>query len=242
MALPANTGYLDESAGVVLPNNTATWATIGSSTWDSWLVWASAPADPMTYVSNVVDLEQVRSYTLKIVCDASGTVSYDVYTSNTGLFEGEETVTNIAAGSSGITSFNSRYYAVAVNVSNTSGNPVLRGFEMTASEATVTFAYNSLNTSTLAGSTSARTLVLPRSVSQIVDLQIQPHAGSYSMDVYVTDYPTATTLLPRIVSKTIATPQIALVGLDNVARDGIVDIQIRALPEQYMDGNNLLVR
>ena len=241
MALPANTGYLDESIGVVLPNNTGTWAN-SSATWANWRVWATAPADPMTYVSEVVDLGQTRSYTLKIVTDASGTVSYDVYTSDTGLFAGEETVTNIAANSSGIASFNSRYYAVAVNVSNTSGNPVLRGFEMTASEATVSFDYNSLNTSTLSGTSSARTLVLPRTVSQIVDMQIQPHASSYTMDVYVTDYPTATTLVPRIVSKSISTPQIALVGLDNVARDGVVDIQIRALPEQYMDGNNLLVR
>jgi hypothetical protein len=32
------------------------------------------------------------------------------------------------------------------------------------------------------------------------------------------------------------------VGLDNVPRDGVIDVVAEILPEQYMDGNNLRVR
>jgi len=64
--------------------------------------------------------------------------------------------------------------------------------------------------------------------------------SDFTLESYVTDYPTSTTLIPRIVSKTAGT--IALVGLDNVPRDGIIDVVAEILPEQYMDGNNLRVR
>lgn len=240
MALPSNTGYLDELANQVFPNNTGTWADL--TTWAEWTTWITEPVTPMVYVSTPVDLGQERSFTLKILTDATGTVDYDIYISDTGEFAGEETLTSITNGETGISSFTGRYYAVAVKVNNTTGNVVLNGFEMIVSDATVAMDLNSVDTSTLAGSNTARQLVLPREVSQIVDMQIQPHAVTgYQLDVYVTDYPTCTTVIPRIVSKG-ATPTIALVGLDNIPRDGVVDVQIRALPEQYMSGNNLLVR
>lgn len=240
MALPTNTGYLDELANAVFPNNTATWADL--TTWADWTTWISQPVDQMVYCSEIVDLTQIRSFTLKILTDASGTVDYDIYTSNTGEFAGEETVTSITNGDTGISSFTARYYVVAVKVNNTTGNVVLNGFEMIVSDGTVSFDLNAVDTSTLAGTISARQLALPRSISQIIDMQIQAHAVStYQLDVYVTDHPSCTTVIPRIVSKG-ATPTIALIGLDNVPRDGVVDVQIRALPEQYMNGNNLLVR
>lgn len=241
MALPANTGTLDQELSQVLPNNTGTWADL--TTWADWTTWITEPVAVMTYVGPVTDLITVRGYCLKIITDAVGTVSYDVYTSNTGAFAGEETVTTIASGDLSVPSFNSRYFAVAVKVAQTAGLNVLNSFEITTTDQTVNMDLNSVDTSTLAGTSSARTLVLPRSVSQIIDLQVTPQAvTAYNLDVYVTDYPSCTTVIPRVVSKSIATPQIALIGLDNIARDAVVDVHIRALPEQYMSGNNLLVR
>ena len=241
MALPANTGTLDQELSQVLPNNTGTWADL--TTWADWTTWITEPVAVMTYVGPVTDLITVRGYCLKIITDAVGTVSYDVYTSNTGAFAGEETVTTIASGDDSVPSFNSRYFAVAVKVAQTAGLNVLNSFEITTTDQTVNMDLNSVDTSTLAGTSSARTLVLPRSVSQIIDLQVTPQAvTAYNLDVYVTDYPSCTTVIPRVVSKSIATPQIALIGLDNIARDAVVDVHIRALPEQYMSGNNLLVR
>lgn len=242
MALPANTGTLDLEQGIVFPNSTDTWSTI-PSTWAEYQSWTGTPVDPMIYVSDVVDLGEVRSFCLKIITDAQGEVSYDVYTSTTGAFDGEETLTSISHTATGVASFNCRWFAVAVKVSATAGVNILRGFEITASEQTISFDYNSLDTSTLTGTSSNRTLTLKRTVSQVVDLQIQPHAvTAYNLDVYVTNTPTSTTVIPRIISKGTSTVNFALVGVDNQPRDATVDIKIVATPEQYMSGNNLLVR
>jgi len=241
MALPANTGTLDLDQSIVIPNNSATWADITS--WSTWTNWASEPVSTMTYVSDIVDLGSVKDYCLKIITDADGEVSYEIYTSNTGAFAGEETLTSIDTGDVGILSFSSRYYAVAVKVKQTIGLNVLRSFEIVNTNQTISIDLNAIDTSTLTGTTSARTLTLPRSVSKIIDLQVTPHSvTAYNLDVYVSDYVSSTTVVPKIVSKSVGSTQIALVGLDNVPRDAVVDVNIKALPEMYMNGNNLLVR
>jgi hypothetical protein len=98
-------------------------------------------------------------------------------------------------------------------------------------------------TSALPGTISARQLTLTRNYSAITDIDIKTQAvTAYNLDVYVTDYISCTTVIPRVVSKNKTTPTIALIGLDNVPRDGTVDITITGLPEQYMSGNNLLVK
>jgi hypothetical protein len=241
MALPANTGYLDLDQGIVFPNSTGEWSDYTS--WDSFTSWTGTPADPLIWVSDIVDLGEVRSFCLKIITEAQGEVSYDVYISTTGAFDGEETLTSIAHGATGVASFTARWFAVAVKVAATSGVNILNGFEITATEQTITFDYNSLDTSTLSGTSADRTLTLKRVVSQVVDLQITPQAvTAYNLDVYVTNTPTSTTVIPRIISKGTSTVNFALVGVDNQPRDALVDIKVTATPEQYMQGNNLLVR
>jgi hypothetical protein len=241
MALPANTGYLDIDQGIVFPNSTGAWSDYTS--WSTWTSWTGTPADPLIWVSDVVDLGQVRSFCLKIVTEAQGQVSYDVYISATGAFAGEETLTSIASGATGVPSFTARWFAVAVKVAATSGVNILNGFEITTTEQTISFDYNGVDTSTLTGTSSARTLTLKRTVSQVIDLQITPQAvTAYNLDVYVTNTPTSTTVIPRIISKGTSTVSFALVGVDNQPRDALVDIKVTATPEQYMSGNNLLVR
>lgn len=242
MALPANTGTLDIDQGVVIPDDTATWSTI-PSTWADYQSWTASPVDPLIYVSDIQDLGAVRNFCLKILTEAQGEVSYDIYTSTTGAFAGEETLTSISHTATAVASFTTRWFAVAVKVSNTAGINLLKGFEMVVSEQPINIDYNALDTSTLTGSSSNRTLTLSRTVSKIVDMQIQPHAvTAYNLDVYVTNTPTSTTVIPRIISKGTTTVNFALVGVDNQPRDATVDIKIVALPEQYMSGNNLLVR
>ena len=110
--------------------------------------------------------------------------------------------------------------------------------------ASVNILLSDIDTSTLSGTTAARTLVLPRTVSSIIDMIVTPKklTSAYTLDLYVSSTQTSTQLVPQIVSKSATTPQIALFGLDNQARNGVVDVAIWALPEQYMDGNNLTTR
>ena len=56
---------------------------------------------------------------------------------------------------------------------------------------------------------------------------------TYTMDVYVTDYPSSEVVVPVVKSKG-ANPTFALYGLDNFPRDGVVDINITALPQAVM--------
>lgn len=258
MALLTATGTLDLEANAVLPNNTGTWADL--TTWDAFTSWIMTPANPLIYLSDIQDLGEVRDFCLKIVTDAVGSVAYTVYTSTTGAFAGEEAYVDIAQGAIGVVSFTARYYIVAISVTQTAGLNVLNGFETTVTTQTISIDLNAVDTSTLSGTSAARTLALPRSVGEIFDLQVTPwEATAYNVDFYVSNTATSTTLIPRIVNKSgnyiqdsyfdtngyfefTYTPVIALVGIDNVARDGVVDVFIRCLPEMYMSGNNLLVR
>jgi hypothetical protein len=92
----------------------------------------------------------------------------------------------------------------------------LYGIEYAITEQANKFSLNNIDTATLGGTSAARTLVLPKPVSGVTNIQITPKTvANYTLQTYVTDYPTCNTVLPRVVSKT-SPYQIALVGLDNV--------------------------
>jgi hypothetical protein len=240
MTTPAPNGIFDQELGYILPPDVGTWTT--AATWTDFVQWNMLPASPLIWALDIVDLGSVKKFNLKIVTDADGRVEYKIYTSNTGAFAGEETITTVSTGSTGIAAFTGRYVWIEVFVYATGGVNVLYGVEYSISEEVNKFSLNDIDTSTLGGSASARTLVLPKAVSGVTNIQITPKTVSnYQLDVYVTDYPTCSTVIPRILSKT-SPYQIALIGLDNIARDAVVDVLVEYLPEGYMSGNNLLVR
>lgn len=232
-------GQLDPQTNTVIPNNTTTWADL--TTWDSWTSWSGTPADPLVWFSDVVDLGTSTTFNLAIDCEANGVVSYSVMTSDTGLFAGEETQTDIDPGDTGISSFTGRFVLVVISVTAESGLNTISSVSIRANTRTIKLRINDLDTSTLSGTTSARVLELDRTIGGVVNWQITPkQITAYDLDVYVTNTPTSTHLVPQFISKTGLT--FALVGVDNHARDGIVDMNIEVLPEQYMQGNNLRIR
>lgn len=240
MTTPAPNGLFDANLGYVIPPDAGEWTTV--STWADFVQWSMVPASPLIWALDIVDLGEIKTFNLKLITDADGLVSYKIYTSDTGAFAGEETVTTINQNASNITAFTGRYVWIEVFVAATGGPAVLYGVEFEITEQVNKFSLNNIDTSTLGGTASARTLVLPKAVSGVTNIQITPKSvPNYQLDVYVTDYPTCNTVLPRVVSKT-SPYQIALIGLDNIARDAVVDILVEYLPEGYMSGNNLLVR
>jgi len=237
--MPESTGYLDPDSGQVLPPDTGSWTT--AATWDTFTEWAMLPGT-LVWAVEPLDLGSVQTFALKIESDAVGLVSYRIFTSNTGAFAGEETITTINQGATGVVSFTGRFVWIEVTVTKTAGVNVLNSVNFSVVQRINKFSLNDVDTSTLSGTSAARTLTLPKAVSGVTNIQITPKTvANYTLQTYVTDYPTANTVLPRVLSKT--TPyQIALVGLDNVPRDAVVDILVEYLPEGYMSGNNLLVR
>lgn len=239
MALPTVTGTLDTVSGWVYPNNAGTWDGLAGTTWASWLSWNNQVADPMVWLTDVIEVDFTEPYNLRISSEAIGTVSYDVYTSDTGLFAGEETVTNIASGATEVASFNKRYLRVAIKV--TGDENILKYTEVKATNFSLDIFLSNVNTSTLPGTAGNRTLPMPRPVGGIISITATAQAtSSYTPNVYVTDDATSTTVYARVNEKNKDGPKIGLFGIDGYARDGIVDVHIRALPLQKMVGNNLV--
>jgi hypothetical protein len=182
-------------------------------------------------------------------------MSYEIYTSVTGIFQGEETKTTVTNGDFDISAFYGRYVYVTARVS---GNE-LRKLDITTSSVTQTQTLRDVDTSTLGGTVSARVIPLTRPVSRVMNIVISPKTTTaYAVDLYVSHYATSEVLIPMVISKADAepyfvtdyivsdyyagggTPSFVLYGLDNQARNGIVDINLEVLPRQVMTTGNIV--
>jgi len=241
MTMPNSNGILDLEVGQVFPPDTGTWTT--PATWDDFTQWITQP-DTLTYALEPIDLVSVKNFCLKIQTDAVGLVSYRIFASNTGEFNGEETITTINQGDTSIPAFTAQYVWIEITVEQTAGVNVLNNVVYNIVERINKFSVNNVNTADINdGSSQGYVLPLTRSVGTITNVQITPQeVQPFQLDVYVTDYPTSTLVIPHVTAKTSNSVSFALYGLDNKPRDAIVDVLIEYLPEMYMDGNALLVR
>lgn len=243
MTILSSTGVLNIETNEVFPSDNATWDDIASYTWGAWESWTVDTDDYMLWRLDPVFFPAIQDFCLKITCQADGLVDYIVYTSTTGEFNGEETTTTITNGDTNVEGFNGIAVIVVAKVWKTIGVNKLSGITVTTTNRTIGETISDVDSSTLTGSSSSRQIPITRSYSKITDISIDAHAvTSYDVDVYVTEYPTSTTVIPRVISKSNTAPTFALIGVDNKSRDGVVDIQITGLPSQYMQGNNLLIR
>jgi len=243
MTIPVTTGYLDPETNEYMPEDQGTWADIAALTWADWEAWTVNPADFMWWVSNPINFDAVQDFNLKIVAEANGIIDYYIYTSTTGEFDGEEVETEILNGAQDVAGFTGRSVIVAAKVNKTVGINKLTGINITATTLPISENLVDVNTSTLSGTVTARQLVLSRNYSKISDISVScREITAYNLDLYVSNYATSTTLIPRVVSKSRTAPTIALLGIDGSNKDGIVDVVISGLPQQYMRVNNLLIR
>lgn len=243
MTIPATRGQYNFNTGKIYPESTSTWSGLSSTTWDSWKEWAYSTEDSIVWYMPDINLGQIaKNFTLDIETVAEGSVSYKIYTSLTGDYTGEETETIVEAGATNVPSFFGRFVFVVVIVTKTGSMPTLTNTNIKVNDSAVLeFRLPNTDTTELAGSTTGRWFQVNKPISAVTDLTIVPHETSspYNLDVYVTNTPTSTYLIPKVISKDPSAITFALVGVDNHARDGIVDITVRALPKQYMSGNNL---
>jgi hypothetical protein len=243
MAIPNQSGYYDNSTGLIRPASSDTWDDHSGYTWDNWTSW-DKPGNTIVWYQPVVDLIPygVSNFTLNITTISTGLVSYKIYTSPNGLFRGEETETIINQGATNVPSFSGKFVLVVTTCTYNNQPLTLGTCTITPIASNVLeMRYSDLDTSTLAGTSSSRTLPLSQTVSQVVDILITPHeVTSYALDLYVSHTATSTYVIPKIISKAITGPTFALVGLDNQPRDAVVDIIVKGLPSQRMSGNNLI--
>lgn len=224
------------------PQDSGTWDSL--TTWDSFTYWYTNIPSTAYYYMNMLPVPVGASdnYNLSIETKANGLVHYIIYTSN-GPFAGEETTTTIAQNATNQPGFSGINAQVVVCVDRVNGINYLEDVQITVSLQTVSEHHENIDTSTLSGSITARQIPLTRKFSQINQIEISAHeTTAYALDLYVSNYTTSKTLIPRVVSKSNTAPTIALQGIDGSNKDGTVDIIITGLPEQYMSGNNLLIR
>ena len=222
-------GVLDFNLNSVIPENTGTWADLES--WNQWNQWNFQP-QTIIWTSELLDFGSVDFFTLEVITEYQGViVNYTVHVSETGEFTGEESETVIEEGDTDIPAFYGRYVYVTVELEGS----VLISIDVNISRETFDIKLKNIDTSTLSGTSALRTLEFPESPSAISSLEIiAVNDVEYDMDVYVTDYPSSRALIPVITDKTASAPTFYLVGLDNVPRDGTIDVVAQALPGQQM--------
>jgi hypothetical protein len=253
--VPFEQGILDPVSGTIKAIGRGRWGSLSGSSWTRFTSYVNT-FEKIKWTSTRIDTGEIAYFNLAISAEFEGSVFYRIYVSNTGEFTGEETEYLIRDGDTNVSAFYGRYVYVTAECTGVE----LRQMQITTDKETVEYTYRDLDTSTLGGSSSQRTLTLDNPISLITEMVITPRAPSaYAVDLYVSNTSTSTLLIPIVISKAaggnyIATDYIAsdyfassfgasfaLYGIDNQARDGIVDISLKGLPRQVMAGGNLLV-
>lgn len=241
--MDSSSGYYDSNTRTIYPVSTSTWDQQSGSTWANWTTWAATVSDEIIWVTDPIFLGlNPSNINLKITCVSTGTVSYRVYTSATGVFGGEEVETIIPAGSQNIPSFRASYIQVVVYSNRTTVPLNIREItiETRAPRANDVFL-NDVDSSQLQGSVTERMIPVSGDTGTIVDIKITPHeVTAYNLDVYVANTPTSTYVVPKIINKSSSSPSFALVGMDNHPRDAVVDIMLKTLNRCRMVGNNIV--
>jgi hypothetical protein len=229
-------GQFDPVSGYIKAINDSRWGARTGTTWSTWTNFNDNPL-PIIWTMDEIDLGEVRRFTLSIQADFDGTIGYTIWTSDTGAFAGEETETVLVEGDQEIDAFSGRYVRVVARVTGRE----IRRISMEANNSTVEIFLQDVNTSTLGGTVNERQVAITRGISGVLEMAIHPKAAtSYPVNLYVSDTATSQVLIPVVKSKG-ATPTFALYGIDNDARNGIVDISIKALPRQALIGGSLYV-
>ena len=189
MPLPQNTATIDTETGFAIPANTGTWANLSGLSWSTWTAWSNRKANTMIVVSEVQDRGSVGYFNLKTTADVTGNIVYSVYTSNTGAFAGEETISNISPNTGNLSAFYGRYYTVVANVADPSGEIELRSLNTISTNSRFDIQFNDVDTSSLSqgpNNSGSRVLPLPRTISAVTNMQVTAHNPSQQNSIYIT--------------------------------------------------------
>jgi hypothetical protein len=235
--LPFEQGILDPVSGTIKAIGRGRWGSLSGSSWTRFTSYVNV-FEKIKWSSTRIDTGEIDYFNLAINSVANGTLSYRVYVSDTGDFQGEESEYFIQDGNNNVSAFYGRFVYVTAECTGTE----LSQMVITTDKEVVEYSFKNVNTSTLGGSVSERILTLTNPVSIITEMAIHPRAATaYAVNLYVSNTATSQVLIPVVKSKTGTTPSFVMYGIDNDPRDGIVDITIKALPRQVMAGGNLLV-
>jgi hypothetical protein len=233
---PYTQGILDPISGTIKATGTGTWRSLSGTTWNTTVNYIQN-LNSIIWTAPTLDLGSIDWFCLDITAEFDGVCEYLIHVSSTGEFQGEESETLVQEGATNVSAFYGRYVSVTARVSGAE----LRRLTVESSTDKTLIRLPDVDTTTLGGTTSTRTITLSQPISRVYDINIEPKAAtSYAVDLYVSSTATSEVLIPVVKSKS-STPSFVLYGIDNIARDGIVDITITALPRMIMAAGNLIV-
>jgi len=240
------------NANTVSANTTVTSIRNSTSgiTWASYTNWLNNPAGFFLWNSPIIDNGSNKAFNCLVTTEATGTVSYQIRSSVDGNFDGTESLTTVTSGNVNIPAHQGQFVVITANVASTTEIASLISMDVIVTDETIQLTTNKLDTSTLSGTSSSRQLNLGRNVSYINNLQMSPYlylgASPYVVAGYVTagyfDETQVTGAFPQIVDKLNGGANIAILDNSGNYIDGNVDVLVYALPEQYVDGNNIKQR
>jgi hypothetical protein len=183
MPLPQTTSQLDPVTGYQIPTNSGTWA--NATTWGNYTSWISQPSTSIVVVSDIIDRGSVGFFNVRTTADVTGDISYSVFTSNTGEFQGEEVESIFAPFTTNVSAFCGRYFAVCANVTSSSGQCELRSLGIAHTNNSFNLHFNDVVTTTLDDSEYGSVLPMPRTVGAINNIQATVHLPSDASARYV---------------------------------------------------------
>ena len=240
-----NGRYTVDNTGTVtiVAPNSGEWSDYTS--WEDWNSWLAEPEPTLRWLTPTVDLGRSTGFCINTDLVCSGTVTYYVYTSNTGAFAGEEIETVVEEGDTNITAFSGRFVIVGLEIDRveSEGIPTIFSFSWTSSSRSQTVYLNGVNSTDLSGKTQSRVLNIGRPTAGVLNIQLTPYiTDPYVVDGYWADSYAILGGLPSAgIRNKSASPEICFT-LEGEFIDAIFDAQVLAFPEQFMSGRNISIR
>ena len=243
------------NANTALANATVTSIRNSSSgiTWASYTNWANNPARYFLWNSPIIDNGSNKTFNCLVTTEATGTVSYQIRSSVDGNFNGTETLRTVTSGNVNIPAHQGQFVVVTANVASTTELASLTSMDVTITNEPIMLILDSLDTSTLPQLRPySRQLNLGRNTSYIINIQATVKNNeearyvdfSYVNTSYMQNdlviYSGGTPPTLTIRDKSNGTANIVI--SDTGYTDGVFDLLVYALPEQYVDGNNIKQR
>lgn len=242
-------GFYDNTSGEYTPKSVETWDDFDASSaglsWDGYTEWQATPLLPLTFTTRVIDFGSSVYLNYLVTVSASNAVNLTVYYSDTvdsaGALVSPSNV-SVTPNTANLDAKKGRYWQVTVSCDRDSASlplPTITNITTRLSARTIEEVIQSLDSSTLGGSTGIRQLSTLTSIGTISTLVAQPHSSAgaeYVESSYVSSgyVEAATTKIPAIlIDKTTSPPTLNIydINASNSVTDCVFDAVIKGLPK-----------
>ena len=239
------------NANTVSANTTVTSIRNSSSgiTWASYTNWANNPASYFLWNSPIIDNGSNKTFNCLVNTEATGTISYQIRSSITGNFDGTESLTTVTSGNVNIPAYQGQFVVVTANVASTTQLPTLTSMDVTITDEEIKLSVEKWQE----GQGTNLRNILGRNTSYIVNFIATPWVTTFALEYTSGGYVTPGYSFV-IQNSGGQVPQLLLIDKDNgsgnvyLYENGLrygtptFDMLVYALPEQYVDGNNIKQR